>query len=65
MAINITTTTNRTVHQDDRQNHTENAARKMPGWLWFIVLWCFGVGSAVSLGYAFKLLMNATLFAVK
>jgi hypothetical protein len=40
-------------------------ARKLPGWLWFIALWCFGVASAVSLGFAFKLLMNATLFAVK
>ncbi|WGS54862.1 hypothetical protein LFL96_21435 [Paraburkholderia sp. D15] len=40
-------------------------ARRLPGWLWFIALWCFGVGSAMSLGFAFKLLMNATLFAVK
>jgi hypothetical protein len=39
--------------------------RKIPGWLWFIALWCFGVASAVSLGFVFKLLMNATLFAVK
>ncbi|SIT45249.1 conserved hypothetical protein [Paraburkholderia ribeironis] len=39
--------------------------RKLPGWLWFIVLWCVGVGSAMSLGFAFKLLMNATLFAIK
>jgi hypothetical protein len=38
--------------------------RRVPGWLWFIALWCVGVGSAVSVGYAFKLLMNATLFAV-
>jgi hypothetical protein len=41
------------------------APRKLPGWLWFIALWCFGVASAVSLGFAFKLLMNATLFAVR
>ncbi|MFP3563628.1 hypothetical protein [Paraburkholderia sp. SIMBA_030] len=41
------------------------SARKLPGWLWFIALWCFGVASAMSLGFAFKLLMNATLFAVK
>jgi len=40
-------------------------ARELPGWLWFIALWCFGVGSAMSLGFAFKMLMNATLFAVK
>jgi len=39
--------------------------RRLPGWLWFIALWCFGVASAVSLGFAFKLLMNVTLFAVK
>ncbi|WP_233855490.1 hypothetical protein [Paraburkholderia sp. HD33-4] len=39
-------------------------SRKLPGWLWFIALWCFGVAAAVSLGFAFKLLMNATLFAV-
>lgn len=51
MAINITIITERT--------------RKLPGWLWFIALWCFGVGSAISLGFAFKLLMNATLFAVR
>ncbi|ASL48642.1 hypothetical protein bAD24_III14680 [Burkholderia sp. AD24] len=41
------------------------AARRLPGWLWFVALWCFGVGSAMSLGFAFKLLMNATLFAVR
>ncbi|HEX7935426.1 MAG TPA: hypothetical protein VF573_20460 [Paraburkholderia sp.] len=41
------------------------SAGKLPGWLWFIALWCFGVGSAMSLGFAFKLFMNATLFAVK
>ncbi len=26
-----------------------DSARKLPGWLWFIALWCFGVGSAMSL----------------
>ncbi|WP_181885418.1 hypothetical protein [Trinickia dinghuensis] len=36
----------------------------LPRWVWFIALWCVGVGSAVLLGEAFKLLMNATLFAV-
>jgi hypothetical protein len=30
------------------------SARKLPGWLWFIALWCFGVASAVSLGFAFS-----------
>jgi len=39
--------------------------RKLPGWLWFIALWCCGVAGAMSLGFAFKLLMNATLFAVR
>ena len=51
-----------------RQNAVKTPAastRKLPGWIWFIALWCFGVASAVSLGFAFKLLMNATLFAVK
>ncbi|WP_233835175.1 hypothetical protein [Paraburkholderia sp. ZP32-5] len=38
---------------------------KLPGWLWFIALWCAGVAGAMSLGFAFKLLMNATLFAVR
>jgi hypothetical protein len=44
---------------------SQTPGRKLPGWLWFIALWCFGVACAVSLGFAFKLLMNATLFAVK
>lgn len=38
--------------------------RALPRWAWFIALWCTGVGSAVLAGEAFKLLMNATLFAV-
>lgn len=38
--------------------------RQLPGWLWFIALWCFGVGAAMSLGFAFRILMNATLFEV-
>lgn len=45
---------------------TTNAARRaLPGWLWFVLLWCAGVGAAVSLGFAFKVFMNLTLFAVK
>jgi hypothetical protein len=40
-------------------------SRKLPGWLWFIALWCFGVAAAMSLGFAFRLLMNATLFAIR
>jgi hypothetical protein len=39
--------------------------RTLPGWIWFIALWCVGVGGAMSLGFAFKILMNLTLFAVK
>ncbi|WP_169740138.1 hypothetical protein [Paraburkholderia acidipaludis] len=39
--------------------------RRLPGWLWFVLLWCAGVAGAVSLGWAFKILMNLTLFAVK
>lgn len=39
--------------------------RALPGWVWFIALWCVGVGGAMSLGFAFKVLMNLTLFAVK
>ncbi|MFL9994783.1 hypothetical protein SAMN05444172_6362 [Burkholderia sp. GAS332] len=62
-------TTNITITKDASAEATRSAsqtpARKLPGWLWFIALWCFGVASAVSLGFAFKLLMNATLFAVK
>ncbi|WP_293023138.1 hypothetical protein [Pandoraea sp.] len=50
---------------------TENAAPASParqtarGWLWFIGLWCTGVGAAVLLGLTFRLLMDLTLFAVK
>ncbi|MFL9963722.1 hypothetical protein PQR02_22150 [Paraburkholderia sediminicola] len=63
MATNITITERRGV---PAVRHASPArGRKLPGWLWFIALWCFGVGSAMSLGFAFKLLMNATLFAVK
>lgn len=36
----------------------------LPGWVWFIALWGVGVASAMLLGETFKLLMNATLFAV-
>ncbi|ARF89856.1 hypothetical protein L810_3922 [Burkholderia sp. AU4i] len=37
----------------------------MRGWMWFVVLWAGGVIGAVTLGYAFKIFMNLTLFAVK
>jgi hypothetical protein len=39
--------------------------RALPGWIWFVLLWCGGVGAAMSLGFAFKVFMNLTLFAVK
>ncbi|MEM5452935.1 hypothetical protein AB3X91_33135 [Paraburkholderia sp. BR14263] len=44
---------------------TNTVRRALPGWLWFVLLWCAGVGAAVSLGFAFKVFMNLTLFAVK
>jgi hypothetical protein len=42
----------------------EASTRRVPGWLWFVALWCLGVGGAMAVGFAFRLLMNATLFAV-
>lgn len=63
MATNITITKDAGANM--ARNTLSTPARKLPGWLWFIALWCFGVASAMSLGFAFKLLMNATLFAVK
>ena len=63
MATNITIT--KQTNAGAARGASPAPARKLPGWLWFIALWCFGVASATSLGFAFKLLMNATLFAVK
>ncbi|MFL9868718.1 hypothetical protein PQR67_31490 [Paraburkholderia fungorum] len=63
MATNITITKDAGVNA--ARNGSRLPTRRLPGWLWFVALWCFGVGSAMSLGFAFKLLMNATLFAVK
>ncbi|MFM0304725.1 hypothetical protein PQQ99_31895 [Paraburkholderia sediminicola] len=63
MATNITIT--KSADAKAARSTSQTPVRKLPGWLWFIALWCFGVGSAVSLGFAFKLLMNATLFAVR
>lgn len=40
------------------------ARTALPRWVWFVALWCAGAASAMLLGEAFKLLMNATLFAV-
>ena len=36
----------------------------LPGWVWFVALWCAGAGGAMLLGAAFKVFMNVTLFAV-
>ncbi|MBB5462783.1 hypothetical protein [Paraburkholderia sp. Cpub6] len=63
MATNITITETRGASASAPTAATPS--RKLPGWLWFIALWCFGVTAAMSLGFAFKLLMNATLFAVR
>jgi hypothetical protein len=67
MATNITITRTTPAGSDAARSAAQSQApaRRLPGWLWFIALWCFGVASAVSLGFVFKLLMNATLFAVK
>ncbi|WP_287185092.1 hypothetical protein [Paraburkholderia sp.] len=37
---------------------------RLPGWLWFVLLWGGGVAAAVSLGFVFRIFMNVTLFAV-
>jgi hypothetical protein len=37
---------------------------RLPGWFWFVLLWSGGVAAAVSLGFVFRIFMNATLFAV-
>ncbi|SEB23716.1 hypothetical protein [Paraburkholderia sartisoli] len=37
---------------------------RLPGWVWFVLLWGGGVAAAVSLGFVFRIFMNATLFAV-
>ncbi|MCU9957533.1 hypothetical protein OEJ37_29665 [Burkholderia sp. BKH01] len=59
MKTSITTTT-------DSADRPRVAPRpRMRGWMWFVVLWAGGVAGAVTLGYAFKIFMNLTLFAVK
>ncbi|MBB5412991.1 MULTISPECIES: hypothetical protein [unclassified Paraburkholderia] len=65
MATNITITETRGASASAPTATAATPSRKLPGWLWFIALWCFGVTAAMSLGFAFKLLMNATLFAVR
>ncbi|KVE74933.1 hypothetical protein [Burkholderia vietnamiensis] len=59
MKTSITTTT------DCRARPAGAPRPPMRGWMWFVVLWAGGVLGAVTLGYAFKLFMNLTLFAVK
>ena len=39
--------------------------RRLPAWIWFVLLWCAGVGAAMTVGFAFRILMNLTLFALK
>lgn len=63
MATPITTTKAGVAGAADESASREK--RALPGWLWFVLLWCCGVGAAVSLGFAFKVFMNLTLFAVK
>ncbi|NPT60716.1 hypothetical protein [Paraburkholderia elongata] len=65
MATNITIIKDADAGANAARGASQPPARRLPGWLWFVALWCFGVASAMSLGFAFKLLMNATLFAIK
>lgn len=58
MATNTTIT-------DTRAANRSGKRMRLPGWVWFVALWCGGVGAAMTLGFAFKILMNLTLFAVK
>ncbi|RQZ19266.1 hypothetical protein DIE15_05995 [Burkholderia sp. Bp9031] len=60
MKTSITTTTDSAARQPDAPPRS-----RMRGWMWFVVLWAGGVLGAVTLGYAFKIFMNLTLFAVK
>ncbi|EKS9794171.1 MULTISPECIES: hypothetical protein [Burkholderia] len=59
MKTSITTTT------DSADGQPAAPKPRMRGWMWFVVLWAGGVLGAVTLGYAFKIFMNLTLFAVK
>ncbi len=61
-----TSTTTITEHRADGRAggpDLPGAKRRLPGWVWFVILWAGGVAGAVSLGYAFKIFMNLTLFA--
>ncbi|KAB0668863.1 hypothetical protein [Burkholderia territorii] len=59
MKTSITTTTDSAAREPGARRP------RMRGWMWFVVLWAGGVLGAVTLGYAFKIFMNLTLFAVK
>ncbi|MBC8749878.1 hypothetical protein OKW43_000229 [Paraburkholderia sp. WC7.3g] len=65
MATNITIIETQRARTSAPAATAATPSRKLPGWLWFIALWCLGVAAAMSLGFAFRLLMNATLFAVR
>jgi hypothetical protein len=62
MKTSITTTTDSAA---GRPGGPDAPRPRMRGWMWFVVLWAGGVLGAVTLGYAFKIFMNLTLFAVK
>lgn len=57
MKTSTTTTT-------EKRAAAAGGKRRLPSWLWFVLLWMGGVAGAVALGYAFKIFMNLTLFAV-
>ncbi|RKT99811.1 hypothetical protein C7H84_29060 [Burkholderia sp. Nafp2/4-1b] len=65
MKTSITTTTDTTAGQPGQSGPPHAPRPRMRGWMWFVVLWAGGVLGAVTLGYAFKIFMNLTLFAVK
>lgn len=65
MKTSITTTTDSAAGRPRRPRRPDAPRPRMRGWMWFVVLWAGGVLGAVTLGYAFKIFMNLTLFAVK
>lgn len=65
MKTSITTTTDSAAGQSGQRGQPDTPRPRMRGWMWFVVLWAGGVLGAVTLGYAFKIFMNLTLFAVK
>ncbi|MBI0331063.1 MULTISPECIES: hypothetical protein [Burkholderia] len=59
-----TSTTTTTEPAAGRPSREARRPGRLPGWAWFVLLWIGGVAGAVTLGYAFKIFMNLTLFAV-